>query len=96
MKRKKKNNLNKIKTQNSKKFEISSFHYLFPLSSLVKKYDNLNFYTNLFYKYMSIEIIIPLIERLTKMNLNQQTKEKTNYFKLNSTIINVSPKKNDF
>ena len=42
---------------------------------------------------MSIEIIIPLIERLTKMNLNQQTKEKTNYFKLNSTIINVSPKK---
>ena len=94
--KKKKNNLNKIKTQNSKKFEISSFHYLFPLSSLVKKYDNLNFYTNLFYKYMSIEIIIPLIERLTKMNLNQQTKEKTNYFKLNSTIINVSPKKNDF
>ena len=105
MKIRKKTNLNKegnvkkkkkikfIHKHNPKKFEISFFHYLFPLSTLVKKYKSLNFYINLFYKYMSIETIIPLIERSSKMNLNQKTKDKTNYFKLNSTIFNLSSKK---
>ena len=90
---KKKKKIKFIHKHNPKKFEISFFHYLFPLSTLVKKYNSLNFYINLFYKYMSIETIIPLIERLSKMNLNQKTKDKTNYFKLNSTIFNLSSKK---
>ncbi len=42
---------------------------------------------------MNIETIIPLIERLSKMNSNQKNKDKTNYFKLNSTIFKVSSNK---
>ena len=90
---KKKKTIKIFENQNTKKFQISYFHYLFPLSSLFKKYDNLNHYANLLYKYMSIETIIPLIERLSKMNSNQKNKDKTNYFKLNSTIFKVSSNK---
>ena len=98
---KKEGNINKkkqsrkvIKNNNNKKFQISYYYYFLPLFYLKKKYDNLKFYTNLFHKYMSIEIIIPLIERLTKMNLNQHTKNQNNYFKLNSTMVSISSKNN--
>ena len=91
---KKKQSRKVIKNNNNKKFQISYYYYFLPLFYLKKRYDNLKFYTNLFHKYMSIEIIIPLIERLSKMNLNQQTKDKNNYFKLNSTMVSISSKNN--
>ena len=94
-----KNSINKLKNKKkkeNKKFTILLCHYFFPLSFLGKwkQYDSLNFYVNLFHKYTSIEVIIPLIERLTKVNLNQKMGNKANYFRLNSTIVNIPSLKN--
>ncbi len=94
-----KNSINKLKNKKkkeNKKFTILLCHYFFPLSFLGKwkQYDSLNFYINLFHKYTSIEVIIPLIERLTKVNLNQKMGNKANYFRLNSTIVNIPSLKN--
>ena len=84
------------KKKENKKFTILLCHYFFPISFLGKwkQYDSLNFYISLFHKYTSIEVIIPLIERLTKVNLNQKMDNKTNYFRLNSTIVNIPSIKN--
>ena len=46
----------------------------------------------MFYKYMSIEVIIPLIERMSKMSFKQKTNEKENIFKLNTTVVNYPEK----
>ena len=79
---------------NFKQFKISFYHYIYPLSVLEKwkKYDTLNFYASMFYKYMSIEVIIPLIERMSKMSFKQKTNEKENIFKLNTTVVNYPEK----
>ena len=88
------NNNNNKNKNNSKKFKISCYHYIWPIELLAKykKYDLLIFYTNIFYKYMSIEVIIPLIERLSKIDLFQKENNDTHYFKLSSSVIN-SPKR---
>ena len=90
---KEKNKKNKTK-KNENKFKISCYHYIWPIELLskCKKYDSLTFYTNIFYKYMSIEVIIPLIERLSKIDLPQKGNNDTHYFKLSTSVIN-SPKK---
>ena len=46
-----------------------------------KKYNWLFFYKRLFSQYMSLEVIIPIIERLTKINYDSM-EIKNNYFKL--------------
>ena len=87
-----------VKNRKSKQFKILLCHYFFPISLLGKwkRYNSLNFYVNLFHKYTSIEVIIPLIERLSKVNLSQKmNNNKTNYFRLNSTIVNVPSIKNN-
>ncbi len=89
-------NINKKINKNKKerKFKISCYHYIWPIELLAKckKYDSLAFYTNIFYKYMSIEVIIPLIERLSKIDLSQKENNDTHYFKLSTSVLN-SPKK---
>ncbi len=65
-----------------KYFKIRLLDYLLPLKILgkFKKYNWLFFYQNLYSQYMSIEVILPIIERLTKVNL--EVAKKSNYFKL--------------
>ena len=41
---------------------------------------------------MSIEVIIPLIERLSKTDLSHKQSDEEHYFKLSTSLIN-SPKK---
>ncbi len=64
-------------------FKLKCLDYLFPIKILgkFKKYNWLFFYQNLYRQYMSIEVILPIIERLTKVNL--EVVKKSNYFKLN-------------
>ena len=44
-------------------------------------------------KYMSIEVMIPLIERLSKIDLTQKGKNHIHYFKLSTSVINSQGKK---
>ena len=80
----------KKKKNEGNKFKISCYHYIWPIELLnkCKKYDSLGFYTNIFYKYMSIEVIIPLIERLSKIKfLHKNNNKEKHYFKLSTSII---------
>jgi len=63
-------------------FKIKIWDYFVPMIALekIKKYNWLFFYKKLFSQYMSIEIIIPIIERLTKLNFESK---KSNYFRIN-------------
>ena len=64
-------------------FNLSFFDFFLPIKILwkFKKYNWLYFYKQMVTQYMSLEVIIPIIERLTKINLD--TKRKSNFFKLN-------------
>ena len=65
-----------------KYFKLKLLDYLLPIKILgkFKKYNWLFFYQNLYSQFMSIEVILPIIERLTKVNL--EVVKRTNYFKL--------------
>jgi len=88
--KKKKKNKKKKNNIYRKKFKISFYDYICPIELLTKckKYDSLSFYTNIFYKYMSIEVMIPLIERLSKIDFTQKGKNHIHYFKLSTSVIN--------
>ncbi len=80
-------NQNKIKKgrniRNKEYFKMSFIDYFLPTKILgkCKKYNWLFFYKRLFSQYMSLEVIIPIIERLTKINYDSM-EIKNNYFKL--------------
>ena len=42
---------------------------------------------------MSIEVMIPLIERLSKIDFTQKGKNHIHYFKLSTSVINSQGKK---
>jgi len=82
------NNKKKINDKNNNKnnkeyFKMSFIDYFLPTKILgkCKKYNWLFFYKKLFSQYMSLEVIIPIIERLTKLNYDCM-EIKNNYFKL--------------
>ncbi len=64
-------------------FQLNLFDFFLPIKILwkFKKYNWLYFYKQMVNQYMSLEVIIPIVERLTKINL--ETKRKSNFFKLN-------------
>jgi len=81
---KKKNKENNDNKKNQKEyFHLNFFDFFLPIKILwkFKKYNWLYFYKQMVNQYMSLEVIIPIIERLTKINL--ETKRKSNFFKLN-------------
>ena len=60
-------------------FKLSFIDYFLPLNTLrkCKKYNWLFFYQNMFNQYISLEIIIPIIERLTKINLDEFSNKRS-------------------
>ena len=76
-----------------KKFSFNCCQYFLPIFILKRevKFRNLFFYENFIYKNISIEVIIPLIERISRSNYEKEiiNKKTGNYFsKMNSTILN--------
>ena len=76
-----------------KKFSFNCCQYFLPIFILKRevKFRNLFFYENFIYKNISIEVIIPLIERISRLNYKKEiiNKKTGNYFsKMNSTILN--------
>ena len=79
---------------NKKKFSFNCFQYFLPVFILKKeeKFRNLFFYENFIYKNISIEVIIPLIERMSRTNYEKEiiNKKTGNYYfsRMNSTVLN--------
>ena len=72
-------------------FSICEFCLPLYLIKKNEKFNNLIFLENLIYKYISIEVIIPLFERISKFNFEKEIpkKEETNlYSKLISNVLN--------
>ncbi len=83
------NNLNLI---NNKKFEFSCTDYFKPFFILNKggKFKTISFYKNFIYTDISIEVLIPLVERITKMKLEKEnTKDGNQKFisKMSSSVV---------
>ena len=62
--------------------QLKVFEYFLPLWLMEKKdkYSSFLFYKNFIYKYISLEVIIPLIERLVKMNLIKKNDNENHLF----------------
>jgi hypothetical protein len=79
---------------NKKKFSFNCFQYFLPVFILKKeeKFRNLFFYENFIYKNISIEVIIPLNERMSRTNYEKEiiNKKTGNYYfsRMNSTVLN--------
>ena len=72
---------------------LKFFDYFFPIFLLRKKekFNNLVFYENFIYTNISIEVLIPLVERISKINYAKNILKKEGddfYSKINSTILN--------
>ncbi len=84
-------NFNFTDRKNIIKFSNCDYCLPFFLIKRKKKFKSLVFFENFIYKYISIEEIIPLFERMSKLNLEKEIikKEGTNvYSKLISTVLN--------
>ncbi len=94
------NSNNKMNTPNtliikvkSNLISLKSLDYFFPIFLLRKKekFNNLVFYENFIYTNISIEVLIPLVERISKINYSKDILKKEGeefYSKINSTILN--------
>ena len=83
------NNLNLI---NNQKFTFSCIDYFKPFFFLYKggKYKSISFYKNFIYTDISIDLLIPLVERISKMKFEKENiKEDNQRFlsKMSSTVV---------
>ena len=93
-------NKSKIKTPetlrvNSYIFKLKIYEYFLPFFFLrkIQKFQYLEFFETFIYTDISIEVIIPLIERMSKINSNEKIikKKDQNYLtKMNSTILKTN------
>ena len=83
------NNLNLI---NNQKFTFSCIDYFKPFCILNKggKYKSISFYKNFIYTDISIDLLIPLVERISKMKFDKENiKDDNQRFlsKMSSTVV---------
>ena len=85
--------INKKYLEHQKIIQLNIFEYFLPLCFMEKKdkYSSFLFYKNFIYKFISLEVIIPLTERLLKLNLIKERENENNFLtkisSINSNII---------
>ena len=98
------NNNNKYiinKKENTRKYTFPCIDYLLPFCLLKKggKYKAISFYKNFIYTDSSIDVIIPLIERISNINFEKENKKKEKNVKflskMSSTVVINNFFKND-
>ena len=80
---------------NKKKIQMSYIEYILPFCILRKKdkYSFIIFYRNFIYKDISLEVLIPLIERISKLNFASENSKNNYLSKVNNTFIKGTKKK---
>ena len=80
---------------NKKKINIPYIEYILPFCIMEKrdKYSFIIFYKNFIYKDISLEVLIPLIERISKLNFNLDNAKNNYLSKVNNTFIDGTKKK---
>ena len=74
---------------------MSYIEYILPFCILRKKdkYSFIIFYRNFIYKDISLEVLIPLIERISKLNFASENSKNNYLSKVNNTFIKGTKKK---
>ena len=74
---------------NKKKIQMSYIEYILPFWIMKKrdKYSLIIFYKNFIYKDISLEVLIPLIERISKLNFSTENSKNNYLSKINNTFI---------
>ena len=74
---------------NKKKIQMSYIEYILPFWIMKKrdKYSLIIFYKNFIYKDISLEVLIPLIERISKLNFSTENSKNNYLSRINNTFI---------
>ena len=85
--------LSKLNERDKTIINFSLFEYFIPICYMErnKKYSFFKFYKDFIYKDISIEVIVPLVERLIRNNLSTENEDnKTEYLsKMRSSLLNT-------
>ena len=79
--------------EHQKNVQLTFFEYCIPLWNMEKndKYSFFLHYKDFIYKDISLEVLVPLVERLLKMNIIKERKNKNEYIsKLSSSVFNIA------
>ena len=85
----------KLDLTSKKKFRLNFFEYFIPLWFMKRKdkYSFFLFYKNFIYKDISLEVFVPLIERLLKLNFIREKNNKDEYYtRLTYSTLNMKKK----
>ena len=85
-------NIKKQYFEFQKNVQLSILEYCLPLWTMEKndKYSFFMHYKDFIYKDISLEVLVPLVERLLKMNIIKERKNKAEYIsKLSSSVFNI-------
>jgi len=82
--------------KSQRKIQLNIFEYFIPLWLMKKKkkYYFFFYYKDFIYKDISLEVFVPLVERLLKLNFVREKNNKNEYFtRLSYSILNMKKKK---